>query len=143
MLAQNDEIGLLPFASYGVDEQNGFSECYVFIVASLFRQEKAGELAIRLGDSRQLFYLGHVGYHIDEPYRGHGYAAQACELAVPLIRSLGLRSLVITTDIMNIPSIRTCEKLGCSYECTVEVPREERILLQLSAVKKRFIWELT
>ena len=142
MLAQNEEIGLLPFASYGVDEQIGFAECYVFVVVSLSQMEKAGELAIRLGESGQLFYLGHVGYHIDEPFRGHGYAAQACKLAVPLLRSLGLRSLVITTDAMNTPSIRTCESLGCSYECTVEVPREEQILLQMSAVKKRFIWEL-
>lgn len=56
------------------------------------------------------------------PSGGHAAALRACRLCVPLLSELGMRSFVITTDEDNLPSIRTCERLGCTLECTVDVP---------------------
>jgi predicted acetyltransferase len=63
-------------------------------------------------------------------------------MAIPLLQDLGLRTLVITTDDDNLPSIRTCEKLGCELECTVNVPRDLQLEYELSARKRRYIWTI-
>ena len=105
-------------------------------------EQVAGEISIRLGDSPEQFYLGHVGYHVDPPFRGHHYAAQACRLCMPLLRCLGMRSAVITTDPTNLPSIKTCEILCCELESTVTVPRKITDKLELSTVKRRYLWRL-
>ena len=67
-------------------------------------------------------YLGHIGYHVDPPFRGHGAALRACRLCVSVLADLGMRTFVITTDEDNLPSILTCERLGCTLECSVDVP---------------------
>ena len=44
------------------------------------------------GDNLVL-YRGHIGYGVDPEYRGHGYAARACALLLPLARLHGLNPL--------------------------------------------------
>ena len=74
---------------------------------------------LRVGEDESLFYLGHIGYHVDPPFRGHSAALHACRLCVPVFHELGMRTFVITTDEDNLPSILTCERLGCILESTV------------------------
>jgi predicted acetyltransferase len=100
----------------------------------------AGEVALRIGDSPEQFYLGHIGYHIDPPFRGHGYAARACRLAAPVFGALGYRFAVITTDPDNQPSVKTCLRLCCELESTVRVPPWVKEKLDISDVKHRFLW---
>jgi RimJ/RimL family protein N-acetyltransferase len=50
---------------------------------------------------------------------------------------------VITTDDDNYPSIRTCEKLGCRLEGTVDVPVPIQKEFEISARKRRYIWFLS
>jgi tagatose 1,6-diphosphate aldolase len=80
-----------------------------------------------------------VGYSVKPEFRGNGYAYRACKLCLPLFQKQGMGSICITTDEENIPSIRTCEKLGCRYESTVEVPRWCRQLFEISERKRRYI----
>jgi predicted acetyltransferase len=103
------------------------------------RRRKVGYVTIRIGESPQLFYLGHIGYRINEPFRGNGYAAKAVELLIPIIRRLGYKSMVITTDEDNIPSRKTCEKLGCVLEQIVKVPNMFLDLCMGSKTKCRYI----
>ena len=103
----------------------------------------AGEIALRIGEGASLYYLGHIGYHMDPPFQGRHGALRACRMVVPLMREMGMRSFVITTDEDNYPSIRTCEKLGCRLECTVDVPNSIQKEYEISARKRRYIWFLS
>ncbi len=102
----------------------------------------AGEIALRIGDGEGLFYLGHIGYHIDPPYRGKHGAFRACQMCLPIFQRMSMRTLVITTDDDNIPSIRTCEKLGGILESTVDVPLWCREEYGISSRKRRYILEI-
>ena len=83
---------------------------------------KQGGSVSRLGESPCVYYFGHIGYHVDPPWRGHHYAARACALLEPLIAASGKSSIVITTDPDNMPSRHTCERIGCILESIVPVP---------------------
>lgn len=118
------------------------AECFAFAIIDQETQRVAGELAFRLGEGEGLFYLGHVGYHVYPTYRGRGYAARACRLCIPLLQQWGITSLVITTDDDNMPSISTCQRLGCQYESLVDVPNWCQAEYGISHKKRRYIWVL-
>ena len=76
------QLLLIPREYYGYSKRIRCEHTFVFDVAAQEPRQTAGEIAVRIGDSVELFYLGHIGYHIDAPFRGHGYAARACMLSV-------------------------------------------------------------
>ncbi len=139
-LYRGGELALLPRDYYGYNRQIRCEHTLVFDMLHAETMRVAGEIALRAGDSAELYYLGHIGYHVDPPYRGHGYAAQACRLLAPALAALGMRTAVITTDPDNTPSIKTCLRLGCELECTVPVPEKVKDKVEISDVKHRFIW---
>ena len=122
------------------NEECGIQDGYVFYIYKHHGLHKMGYVRLRLGESPSLYYLGHIGYRIDPPYRGNGYAKQACELLQPLMREHGLRSVVITTDTDNAASRKTCEHLGCVLESIADVPNEYRVLCSGSEKKCRYIY---
>ena len=136
----NGVIDLRLSAEDVVSEECGIQDGYVFYIYKHHGLCKMGYVSLRLGESPSLYYLGHIGYRIDPPYRGHGYARQACELLKPLMAEHGLRSVVITTDTDNLPSRRTCEHLGCTLESIADVPHEYRVLCSGSEKKCRYIF---
>lgn len=98
-------FGALPF--YG---------CSVLLAES---GTKVGSLTLRISppnptpaQSEQLFYEGHIGYKIAEPFRGRGYAGRACLLAARIAREHGIMEMLINCNISNAASIRVIEKLG-------------------------------
>lgn len=135
-------IDLVPIRLYPPDSDMGFGECYDYIIAPHGVSREAGRISLRLGESPCVYYFGHIGYHVDPPYRGKRFAQRACALLKPLMLERGKKSVVITTDPDNIPSRRTCEGLGCEMERIVDVPREIRSRWEISAVKCRYIWRL-
>lgn len=102
----------------------------------------AGEIALRIGEGESLFYLGHIGYHIDPPYRGKYGALRACRMCIPLLKEMGMGSFVITTDEDNYASIKTCERLGCVLESTVDVPLWCREEFEISFRKRRYVYQI-
>ena len=141
-LLQDELIALVPREYGGHVAQLGGAVSLVFdIVMPGTSSSLAGEIALRVGEDASLFYLGHIGYHVDPPFRGHAAALRACRLCVPVLSELGMRSFVITPDEDNLPSIRTCERLGCTLECTVDVPLWCRQEFSISARKRRYVYE--
>ena len=138
----DDEIALCPREFYGYSKHIRCECSLIFNIVRRSDMQIAGEIALRIGDSPEQFYLGHIGYHIDPPYRGHAFAARACRLCEPLLVALGQTDVVITTDTTNLPSIKTCERLACELECTVPVPIAMQQKLEISDRKHRFIWTL-
>ena len=139
----DDEIALRPREYYGPSRTIHCDHSMIFDIVDLAQACVAGEIALRMGDSAELFYLGHIGYHVDAPFQGRHYALKACRLCEPLPAGLGARSLIITTDPDNFPSARTCERLGCTLESTVKVPPELAQRLEISLLKRRYLWELS
>ena len=135
-------IDLVPISLYPPDSDMGFGETYDYIIAPHGVRKEAGRISLRLGESPCVYYFGHIGYHVDPPYRGKHFARRACALLRPLMLARGKTSVVITTDPDNIPSRKTCEGLGCVLERIVQVPSWIRRRWEISEVKCRYIWRL-
>jgi predicted acetyltransferase len=103
-----------------------------------------GSISLRIGDAEELvLYFGHIGYGVEPAHRGHHYAERACRLLLPLARSHGLDTLWITCNPENLPSRRTCEKLGAVLVETVDVPRRCDLYRQGERKKCRYRLDLT
>jgi len=135
-------IDLVRMPAYMAQEDLHFGKTYDFMICPHGKRREAGRIALRLGEGEGIYYYGHIGYHIDPPYRGHGWAELACRLTANLLRSEGMHSVVITCDPDNIASRRTCEKLGCRLERIVPVAAWLQRKYDISAEKCRYIWLL-
>ncbi len=133
-------VDLLEIDPGPADERLKFGEEHCFVIMPHGKRKEAGRIGIRLGESEPIFYFGHIGYHVDPPWRGNHFAARACKLVLPYARLAGKRSLVITADPDNWPSRKTCERIGCQLESIVPVPKYMQQRWQISAVKCRYIW---
>jgi tagatose 1,6-diphosphate aldolase len=104
---------------------------------------RIGQIDLRIGKSESLMmYGGQIGYGIDKPFRGHGYAAEACQLLKSVALELGFKELWITCNPENAASIRTCEKIGAVYVERVDVPEGSELWHRGDREKLRFLWRL-
>ncbi len=87
-----------------------------------------GGIGLRIGDNENLRnYVGHIGYNVYPPARGHHLAERATRLLFPLAAQHGLKTLWITANPDNIASRRTCERLGGVLVNIVKVPPEHEL----------------
>lgn len=82
-----------------------------------------GKISLRIGHNFHSYYNGNIGYEIDEPYRGHHYAAIACQMLLPVAKAHGMDYLDITCDEDNIASYKTIERFGAELLEICTVPR--------------------
>jgi len=73
---------------------------------------RIGTIALRLGFNDMTMIHGHIGYSIDEGYRGHGYSYYALQLIIQLAKLHGYRHLLVTCDPNNLSSIKSVLKAG-------------------------------
>lgn len=135
-------LDLIPLRLYPPDEEMGFGDNYDYMITEHGKRSEIGRISLRVGESPCVYYFGHIGYHIDPPWRGKRYARRACELLRPLIARYGKESVVITCDPDNWPSRKTCIGLGCELERIVDVPVDIQLDWDISAVKCRYIWRM-
>lgn len=86
-----------------------------------------GYCDLRIGHNAKLYVGGNIGYGIDEPYRGHRYAAKACKLLFGLAKRHGLDYVIITCQQDNIASARTCEIAGGRFLEIVDIPEDNEM----------------
>jgi predicted acetyltransferase len=99
-----------------------------------------GFINLRVGSSPNLLlYRGHIGYGVDAPYRGNGYAASACALLLPLAHLHRIDPLWITCNPDNHASRRTCEKLGAELVEIIEVPQNTEAYRAGARIKCRYM----
>jgi predicted acetyltransferase len=116
---------------------------YRFKMTHVGRDEPIGRIELRIGNTeRILMYLGHIGYGVSEPYRGHRYAARGSRLLLPLARSHGFKELWITCNPDNTASRRTCEILGATLVEIVDIPRDSSIYAGFERQKCRYRLDL-
>ena len=101
---------------------------------------EVGHINFRVCDSAHVrFCAGHIGFEILEPFRGHGYAHQACRAAALFIR-LFYDAVTIMCDPDNLASIRTIELLGASFSDEVPVLPHDPHFQRGSRRKRRYVW---
>lgn len=107
----SDEIKLVLEQTKEADPSRNRAPAYSFSIVDM-KGNQVGTCSLKLGYLPTLYYCGHIGYEVFEPYRGHHYAAKACKLLFPLAKKHGMDYLYITCLPENAPSRKTCEYLG-------------------------------
>lgn len=136
-------IDLIPVHFSPPDPSMGFGREQIWRITLHNSKGEIGQISYRNGESRCIYYFGHIGYHIDPPYRGSHYARRACLLLRKEILAGGKNSVVITCDPDNIPSRKTCISLGCLFEGITAVPEDIRLRYEISSIKCRYIWHVS
>ncbi|MBR4360572.1 MAG: GNAT family N-acetyltransferase [Clostridia bacterium] len=104
--------------------------------------QSIGGINLRIGYPDSLLYGGQIGYHVEEAWRGRGYAGAACRLLLPLLRAHGMTAAVITNNITNAASRRVCEKLGARLLCQAPVPPDHEMYAEGERAVNVFLWEV-
>jgi len=104
--------------------------------------EKIGEINLRIGYTDGLYYGGQIGYGIDEPYRGSGYAGRACRLLLPVAKAHGMKKLLITNNYTNGASRRVCEKLGAKLLRVARLPEWHDLYKEGQRFSNIFEWSV-
>ncbi len=109
----------------------------------LLGNTKVGECDLRLGMNEELYYAGQIGYRIYYPYRGHGYAYEACIILFALAKKeYGFHELLITCSPENIASHKTLVKLQGTLLKTVRVPSSHWLYQRGETTKEIFYYSL-
>ncbi len=103
---------------------------------------RVGEINLRIGYTDGLYYGGQIGYGVDEPHRGHGYAEKACRLLIPVIRAHGMKKVLITNNHTNAASRRTCEKLGARFIRVAPIPEWHDLYKDGQRFENIFEWNI-
>lgn len=126
-----------------VEDVQGWSPYYIYDIYVASIQESVGRIVFRCGSDMEHEFAGHIGYSIDEPYRGHHYAFLACMALKAFMISLGYTHVLITCSPDNIASKKTIEKLGAKYVETKPIPRDLRKEFAVNETHKRiYYWQL-
>ncbi|NKB68378.1 MAG: GNAT family N-acetyltransferase [Candidatus Latescibacteria bacterium] len=112
---------------------------YNFVMRSPGDRRQRGRFSLRLGDSDFIErYAGHIGYSVEQPFRGRRYAARSCRLIVPLARRHGFDYVWLTCNPDNWASRRSCELAGAQYVETVPLPRDTDMYRAGERYKRRY-----
>ncbi len=82
-----------------------------------------GKISIRIGYNEHSYFNGNVGYEIDEPFRGNGYAKIAVTMTYLVARFHGMTYLIISCDEDNYPSKSVINILGGIHIETIAPPK--------------------
>lgn len=133
------ELELVFLSRRSGDEALERAPSYFFHLKNRFTGETMGEIELRGGNYRGiLLYSGHIGYEVYPAFRGKHYAERASRLLFPAARRFDLNPLWITCNPDNLPSRRTCERLGGVLVEIVEVPRNTALYARGDHQKCRY-----
>ena len=118
---KSDELSLRLVRTVEANPAKGLVPFYEFKIC-LADGTEVGQCNFRVGYSERLYFGGHIGYAVDEPFRGHHYAGKACLLLFELARMHGMPYLYITCSPDNIASRKTCEYAGGVLEAIADLP---------------------
>ena len=96
---------------------------YVMHIMTAENSQIVGQITLQVAPARKVYYIGHIGYRVEEAFRGNNYALKACRLMFEQARKHKMKELIITCNPDNLPSRRTLEKLGGKLTGIVPVPQ--------------------
>jgi predicted acetyltransferase len=96
---------------------------YRFEIHHIQLNQRIGHINLRVADHALITqYVGHIGYGIDEAFRGNHFAERACRIIIPLAWLHCIDPIWITCGPDNPASRRTLERLGAQFVEIVNVP---------------------
>lgn len=119
-------IKLICYRHAEADEKRGYLPAYHFRICHE-RGAEMGFCDLRVGHNSNTFYGGNIGYSLLPQYRGHGYAARALRLLLPLAKKHGMEYVIITTAPDNIASYKTIENCGGIFLDVRELPKDNEM----------------
>ena len=123
---KTDEIFLKLYKTCEAQPEKRWLPAYYFEIC-LPDGTKVGTCDLRVGHNDKTYIGGNIGYAVDEEYRGHHYAAEACRLLFQQAKKHGLDYVIITCDPSNVASYKTCEYAGGSYIETADIPEDNEM----------------
>ncbi|ERJ11780.1 GNAT family N-acetyltransferase [Haloplasma contractile] len=141
-LIKGQEIDLKIEEKVPADEEKGFVPAYKYDMVLHGTSTKVGFIDIRIGYCEGLYYGGHIGYTVLEPYRGNSYSVKACNLIKQVAEAHDMDKLYITCNPDNDPSKRTCEKLGLVLKEIIDLPPHNDMYQQGEKQKCIYEWVL-
>lgn len=137
-----NELELLD-SFYEANMERGWVPYYRFRMVNTGNRSIMGNISLRLGNQPSIvLYAGHIGYGVDEPFRGHHYAARAVKLILPHALKHGINPLWITCNPDNIPSRRSCEIAGGTMIEIVDLPPDNAMYKIGERQKCRYRFDL-
>jgi tagatose 1,6-diphosphate aldolase len=129
----DDDLQLQLVETVPYNPQKGWVPYYRFAVVNSHTGAVMGDIDLRVALTAKLKLMGgHIGYEVEEPYRGRRYATRSCRLLLPFARTLGIDPVLITCAPDNIASVKTIESLGARLIDTYEVEIEPGVLRMTS-----------
>lgn len=115
----------LELLSYEKDHlPKGWKPYYIYNIIE--NHHEIGRIVLREGTCQERYFDGHIGYTIEEEYRGHHYSREACLLLFDKAKEIGLTQLIITCSPENIASRRIIESLSSEFIEEKEIPTSLR-----------------
>lgn len=133
------ELELILKNTYPGDNPGNRAPFYRFRMGLVGKRDEVGQIDLRAGNTQHVvMYAGHIGYRVHAKYRGHRYAARACQMLFPLARYHELNPLWITCNPDNLPSRRTCEILRAEFVEIVDLPKNTDMYMSGDRQKCRY-----
>lgn len=141
-LLTDGEIDLRITNKLPADIKKGYVPTYKYEITKHGLMQPIGSIDIRIGDNENTFYGGNIGYQVDAPYRGNGYAAKACKIIEQVAAAHDMKRIIITCNPDNHASRRTCEKAGYTLKEIVELPVHNEMYQKGERLKCRYEYHL-
>ena len=126
------------------EHQRGFDPTYRFAMVGTASGVVMGNISLRVGHTEHLtLYRGHIGFGVEEPFRGNRLALRSCRLLAGLARYHSLVPLWLTCDQGNLASQRTLESLGAEFVEIRTMPADYPYIEYYppeSRTKRRYRW---
>ena len=138
---RSDEIVLKLTKTCEAQPEKRWLPAYYFDIC-LLNGTPIGKCDLRIGHNEKTYIGGNIGYGIDEPYRGHHFAAKACRLLFHQAKKHGLDYLIITCDPKNTASSRTCEIAGGKFIKIEAIPQDNELYAEGKREVKIFRFDI-
>lgn len=136
-----DEIDLKLLKENASDPSKGWSAEYKFQIQLHGVDKGIGYINLRFEDTDEVInYIGHIGYGINQNYRGNKYSVKACNLLKKVMKDHSMKKVIITCNPDNYPSKNTCELLGAKFIEIIDVPEHLDCYSIEEAKKSRYEW---
>lgn len=113
-LLHTDEIkgAIVSLKLQGFYDGKKTNECPHYSFFIMLGNKRIGVCSLSLGYHEMTPIHGHIGYTIDEGYRGYGYSYYALQMILNLAREHGYERVLMTSDPKNLSSINSILKVG-------------------------------
>ncbi len=138
---RSDEIVLKLTKTCEAQPEKRWLPAYYFDIC-LLNGTPIGKCDLRIGHNEKTYIGGNIGYGIDEPYRGHHFAAKACRLLFHQAKKHRLDYLIITCDPKNTASSRTCEIAGGKFIKIEAIPQDNELYAEGKREVKIFRFDI-